>query len=48
MKIVSQSNVPDDLIINFDQTNVYIVPVGDYTLEEKGSKQIPIIGLDSK
>ena len=27
-EIVSQSNAPYDLIINFDQTNVYIVPVG--------------------
>ena len=47
-EIVSQSNVPNDLIINFDQTNVYIVPVGDYILEDKGSKQIPIIGLEDK
>ena len=34
--------------INFDQTNVYIVPVGRYTLEEKRSKQILIIGLEDK
>ena len=27
---------------------MYIVPVGDYTLEEKESKQIPIIGLEDK
>ena len=47
-EIVTEKRIPDDLIINVDQTNVYIVPVGDFTLEEKGSKQVPIIGLEDK
>ena len=30
-KRIPQSNLSNDLIINFDQTNVYIVPMGEYT-----------------
>lgn len=45
---VSEFNPPDELIINIDQTGVPIVPVGDYTLEEEGAKQVPIVGKDDK
>jgi len=36
------------LIINFDQTNVMIIPVGDYTLDKVGRKQVSILGLQDK
>ena len=45
---VSKYKIPDELIINFDQTNVYIVPAGNYTLDLSGSKQVQIIGLEDK
>lgn len=48
VKTVSDYDIPPELIINFDQTNVNIVPVGDYTLEKSGSKQVQIIGLEDK
>jgi hypothetical protein len=39
-KLVKTYDIPDDLIINFDQINVMIIPVGDYTLDKVRSKQI--------
>jgi len=44
-KLVKTYDIPDDLIINFDQTNVMIVPVGHYTLDKVGSKQSFNFGL---
>ena len=35
-KLVKTCDIPDDLMINFDQTNVMIIPVGDYTLDKVG------------
>lgn len=46
VKTVSDYDIPPELIINFDQANVNTVPVGDYTLEKSGSKQVQIIGLE--
>lgn len=48
VKTVNDYDIPPELIINFDQANVNIVPVGDYTLEKSGSKQFQIIGLEDK
>ncbi len=45
---VSKHKIPDELIINFDQTGVSIVPVDDWTMEEKGSKDVGITGLGDK
>ena len=47
-KLVKDNEIPPELIINFDQTNVNIIPVGDYTLEKSGAKQVQIIGLEDK
>ena len=35
-KLVKTCDIPDDLMINFDQTNVMIIPIGDYTLDKVG------------
>lgn len=48
VKTVNDYDIPPELIINFDQTNDNIVPVGDNTLEKSGSKQVQIIGLEDK
>ena len=47
-KTVKKYKIPDQLIINFDQTAVNIVPVSHWTLEEKGSDQVDITGIDDK
>ena len=40
--------IPEDLIINWDQTGLKYVPVADWTFAEKGSKRVEISGLDDK
>ena len=44
--VVKQHNIPDSLIINWDQTGSNYVPVNPWTMEENGSKQVPIAQLD--
>ena len=45
---VKKYNIPDRLIVNFDQTQVKIVPVSEWTLNEVGAKQVDIGALDDK
>ena len=40
--------IPAQLVINFDQTDLNIVPVSDWTMEVEGSKRIEVAGKDSK
>ncbi len=46
--IVKEHNIPDELIVNFDQTGVSIIPVDDWTMEKEGSKDVSITGLEDK
>jgi hypothetical protein len=41
-------DIPDCLIINFDQTGIHIIPVGKYTMERQGAKQVELTGIDDK
>jgi len=45
---VRKHNIPADMIVNWDQTGVPIVPVGGWTLEEAGSRQVAVVGLEDK
>ncbi|KAI8522099.1 hypothetical protein Bbelb_018530 [Branchiostoma belcheri] len=45
---VRDNDIPDEMIVNWDQTGVPIVPVGKWTLEEEGARQVPITGLEDK
>ena len=40
--------IPHDLIINWDQTGLSIVPSGDWTMEKEGAKTVPIAHNDDK
>ena len=46
--VVALEEIPPGLIINFDQTGLKYVPVGDWTMAKKGSKSVPISGLGDK
>ena len=43
--VVTMQEIPFDLILNWDQTGLHVVPGSTWTMEEKGVK---IIGMDDK
>lgn len=47
-KYVKENNIPHELIVNFDQTGLKMVPTSEWTLEVKGSKDYSIVALDDK
>ena len=47
-KAVSDHNVPMELALNLDQTPLSYVSPGKYTFDLKGSKTVPIKGVDDK
>ena len=40
--------IPYDLIFNWDQTGLNIVPGSVWTLDRKGTKRVEIAGIDDK
>ena len=45
---VRKFDIPDSLIINWDQTAVEVIPATSWTMHPKGDKQVPIKGSDDK
>jgi len=45
---VRKFNTPDDLIINWDQTGVDVVPASTWTMHARGDRQVPVKGVDDK
>ena len=45
---VLMNDIPDELIINWDQTPLHIVPTGNWTMHQAGDKIIPVANLDDK
>ena len=46
--VISMDEIPGDLVINFDQTEIHYIPVSDWTMAEEGSKRVEITGKDDK
>ena len=44
----AENSIPADLIVNWDQTGVRMVPVNDWTMTTRGSKQIFVTGQSDK
>ena len=44
--IVITDEIPDNMVINWDQTACNLVPGGNWTMEKKGKEQVPIHGMD--
>ena len=40
--------IPFDLVINWDKTEIHYVPVGAWTMEKEGSKRVEIVAVDDK
>ena len=46
--VIEVDEIPAELVINFDQTGLNIVPTSDWTMEAEGSKRVEVIGKDDK
>ena len=46
--VILDHDVPSALVLNLDQTPLSYVSPGKYTFSSKGSKSVPIKGLDDK
>ena len=47
-QLQSWHDIPDDLIINFDQTSLSYVSASNHTLEVQGATSVPLIGKGKK
>ena len=48
LAVVQMQGIPDELIFNWDHTPINIVPGSQWTMAQKGSKRIELIGLGDK
>ena len=48
VQIAHANKVPPQLIINWDQTGLNVVPARSWTMEEEGSRRVEIAGLGDK
>lgn len=46
--MVLMNEIPDELIVNWDQTGIQLAPTGDWTMNRAGAKVIPIHNSDDK
>lgn len=46
--MVRAHNIPDELVMNWDQTGLYLVPSGNWTLEKEGASRVKVVGKDNK
>ena len=46
--IVTMEEIPDDLVVNWDQTAIKYIPLSNWTMDKEGSKRVEVIGIDDK
>ena len=46
--VVKMEDIPNELIVNWDQTAMKLVPSGSWTMEKKGTKRVEISAVDDK
>ena len=47
-QIMQTEHIPNELVYNVDETGVKIVPVTDWTMEERGANRVEVVGKDDK
>ena len=45
---IEMQDIPPELVINWDQTGIKLVPVSSWTMEQRGSQRVEISGIDDK
>ena len=48
MKVVELHEVPPNLMFNWDQTRILLVPSAQWTMDKKGRRRVPIAGRNDK
>ena len=48
MLVIAMDEIPEELIINFDQTGTNYIPVSDWTMEAEGAKRVEVLSKDDK
>ena len=46
--VIEMDEIPNELVINWDQTGIHYVPVSSWTMDKEGSKRIEIVAADDK
>ncbi len=46
--VIEMEDIPPELVFNWDQTGISIVPSSSWTMEAKGSKRVEIVGMGDK
>ena len=46
--VVEMENIPPELVFNWDQTGISVIPGSSWTMEAKGSKRVEIVGISDK
>ena len=46
--VVELEEIPDELVINLDQTGINCIPVSQWTMAKKGAKRVEVVGLNDK
>ena len=48
VSVVTMEEIPPELILNWDQTGINLVPAASWTMERAGSKRVEISGVGEK
>ena len=46
--MVRAHDISDELVLNWDQTGLNLVPSGNWTLEKKGERRVEVVGQGDK
>ena len=46
--VVKMEEIPSQLILNWDQTGLHLVPASNWTMANKGSKRVEMKGIEDK
>ena len=46
--VMSMDKIPEELVINFDQTGIHYVPVSDWTMAKEGAKGLNCLAKTTK
>ena len=46
--IALMENIPDEMIVNWDQTAIKYIPLSNWTMAKEGSKHVEVVGIGDK